>query len=337
MDGHTFGVTKGYTHSSPTGDSPDSIGITWGHTHPIGYSFGVTKGEPVRDSTGISIGRTLDGPQDSIGMTRGYTLDGSQLTKNGFTEIKNVNGTQYSDIVRKIRSLNAACKEEKLTVCRHPVNIGCRTGGSKMSFVGVRFINGQISAFGDSKTTLIRNGKKEEDLERGRVCKVFRNQYFVAACSGRNEFIRDRFGMEQCHMEGWMEENMPKFQYPDELCRKLSEGVFPGNVGSQWTENIIISFGRRITLGEDTVPVYGHAEISPGHYSYEEEYVKEPAAYYNGETAYVEFFHIFPDNLLLEDPDEQILEFEKVKDLLGEEHFKGRYDSVGSPFKIVCL
>ena len=65
-----------------------------------------------------------------------------------------------------------------------------RKSGDNMSFVGIHNTNEGLIAFADSKTTIqYNNGFKTEDIKRGRIKKVFKNNKFIFVTYGNNELF----------------------------------------------------------------------------------------------------------------------------------------------------
>lgn len=71
-----------------------------------------------------------------------------------------------------------------------------RKDESNMSFVGMAICSDGIVAFGDSKSTKMRNEEYREDFYRGHISKVFKHQSFVLSTWGNNEIIVNNYKIE---------------------------------------------------------------------------------------------------------------------------------------------
>lgn len=87
-----------------------------------------------------------------------------------------------------------------------------------MSFVGIIFVEMKIIGFGDSKSSICRDGRYFHDVQRGAIRKVFSNPKFISTCYGTNEIpIMNGGTLDYKRVEDWMEENVDKFNTPRDL------------------------------------------------------------------------------------------------------------------------
>ena len=60
---------------------------------------------------------------------------------------------------------------------------------SNMSFVGLHNTKEGIIGFADSKATItFKDGHHEEDVQRGKIRKIFKNSHFIFVTYGNNGF-----------------------------------------------------------------------------------------------------------------------------------------------------
>ena len=68
-----------------------------------------------------------------------------------------------------------------------------RKVGEHMSFVGMHIMRDGIIAFADSKATLsFKSGRKVEDIQRGPIQKIFKNNQFILVTHGNNEIFSEK-------------------------------------------------------------------------------------------------------------------------------------------------
>lgn len=72
-----------------------------------------------------------------------------------------------------------------------------RKVGQNMSFVGMHITNEGIIAFADSKGTIeYESGYKQEDVNRGPIQKIFKNNHFILVTHGNNEIFSSKVHLE---------------------------------------------------------------------------------------------------------------------------------------------
>ena len=92
-----------------------------------------------------------------------------------------------------------------------------------MSFVGLTFFKDRIIGYGDTKGSCFIDGKLQEDKERGKIPKVFTTKDFIICTYGINSFkvVGDKTG--EIFIENWLEDNIGKVNYPEDLVKRLHE------------------------------------------------------------------------------------------------------------------
>ena len=92
-----------------------------------------------------------------------------------------------------------------------------------MSFVGLTFFKDRIIGYVVRKLTCFIYVKLQEDKERGRIPKVFTTKDYIICTYGVNSFevVGDKTG--EIFIENWIEDNIGKVNYPEDLVKRLHE------------------------------------------------------------------------------------------------------------------
>lgn len=95
--------------------------------------------------------------------------------------------------------------------------------GKNMSFVGMHIMNDGIIAFADSKASIkYDNGIIKEDINRGLICKIFKNNKFVFVTYGNNEIFSSENKM---NIEDYIEQNLEESMDYEKFFMDLNSAI----------------------------------------------------------------------------------------------------------------
>lgn len=156
-----------------------------------------------------------------------------------------------------------------------------------MSFVGLTFFKDRIIGYGDTKGSCFIDGKLQEDKERGKIPKVFTTKDFIICTYGINSFevVGDKTG--EIFIENWLEDNIGKVNYPEDLVKRLHEYLLKEENLLALNEQLhfiagYIEMGQRVLV---------RASVNKMELSIKREYVTIPLFAYGGNDAYVQYFN----------------------------------------------
>lgn len=102
-----------------------------------------------------------------------------------------------------------------------------RKVGKNVSFVGLHNTNEGIIGFADSKATLsFETGKQEEDIARGKILKVFKNNQFIFVTFGNNQIFSE---VNKMNIEDYIKANLKDDMDYETFFRELDEKVQEDN------------------------------------------------------------------------------------------------------------
>lgn len=155
----------------------------------------------------------------------------------------------------------------------------------KVSFVGLHNTKEGIIAFADSKATRkLDNGSVIEDINRGRIRKVFKNEHFICVTHGNNELFNE---INKMNIEDYFKNYLNNEKYEDffeELYKGLLENPPEYNSGIY---HFII--GSKNSKGLYIRKLYMNIPEKKMEYS-EKDYAKR--MYYAGEEKYVQVYNL---------------------------------------------
>lgn len=132
--------------------------------------------------------------------------------------------------------------------------------GKDMSFVGMHITNEGIIAFADSKVSLLfEDGRVVEDIKRGKIQKVFKNNNFILVTHGNNEIFssKDKMNIED-YINNKMTDSMTYEDfinnfYKDVLNNKpeYNDGIYYFIIGTKNNNNQYCLYNIKINIHED--------------------------------------------------------------------------------------
>ena len=198
-----------------------------------------------------------------------------------------------------------------------------------MSFVGIQNTSFGLIAFGDSKASKrYNNGYLEEDVERGKIQKVFKNNKFIVAIHGNNELfsINNKQNIED-YFSQYLSPDISYNDFFNLLFMRLSldkteynDGIYHFIIGAKDSENKYYVCNITIDINKSKL------DIS------DKMYTKGYSI--GGDDRYVELFehiptyHDIPLNNYANIIKKQI---EKIVEIFDEDP---HYNSVGLPIQI---
>ena len=159
---------------------------------------------------------------------------------------------------------------------------------SNMSFVGLHNTTEGIIGFADSKATItFKDGHHEEDVQRGKIRKIFKNSHFIFVTYGNNELFSAQFKINlEDYIEKYLDENMTYKDFFECLFIKLlyskpeySDGIYNFIIGSKDNKG---QYLRKLTINtnketqEYTDKNYEYITICGGDETYREIYTQIP-------------------------------------------------------------
>lgn len=198
-----------------------------------------------------------------------------------------------------------------------------------MSFVGICNTNEGIIAFADSKSTLVfSDGRKQEDIERGIIPKIFRNQNFIFVTHGSNMMFSIT---REVFLEDWIGKNLRENEEIDIFFEKMYKKMM-SDKPTHHDGIYYFYIGSKDSLGYFTQKVYINCK--------EETFTISNKSYdkvriYGGNDNYVSFFQNYivyyydkPIRMLANDVKIQIESLIKIFDT------QSYYNAVGLPVQI---
>lgn len=201
---------------------------------------------------------------------------------------------------------------------------------SHMSFVGLHNTREGIIGFADSKATLtFADGHYEEDIYRGKIRKIFKNNQFIFVTHGNNEVFSSK---NRQNIEDYIEESLkPDTDYKtfftilfDKLVidkPEYNDGQYHFIIGSKDDNGRYFIQRLDISLNSELNMKYSEKD-----YDYN--------AYYSGEDKYVNIYNYYPKYFNLDINEYAVNIKESLTYLVNSFNVNRGYETVGLPINI---
>lgn len=195
---------------------------------------------------------------------------------------------------------------------------------SNMSFVGIHNTNEGLIAFADSKATRkFNDGHCEEDIKRGKIRKVFKNNKFICVTHGNNELFSSKNKM---NIEDYFNIYLKEEHYVDFFRRLFTDLLKDSPEYNDGIYNFII--GSKDSQGFYILDLTIDVNNNKINYS-EPDYKKK--VYYAGDKRYVLMYDIIQKytNLPIKEYSQTIVR--QVNLMVNLFNTEEKYNPVGLP------